>query len=227
MTEDPLSFAEETRVSAPPVVIVDDHSLVAGAVVLALLGRGIRATAVLPADFLPGLDDPAPPGALVLLDLDLGDGVDGVELVPRLRRAGWRVLLVTGSVDETRVAIGIAAGAMGRVRKSAPFDDLVSAAVRAAEGRPLISDGERSRLEALADSAGAQRHQDRARWERLTPRERQIVDRIEAGKRPGAIAAEFVVSVATVRTQVRSILTKLEVRSQLEVAALARARRTR
>ncbi|MDN5748769.1 MAG: response regulator transcription factor [Pseudonocardia sp.] len=209
---------------APPVVIVDDHSLVAGALALALHARGVAATAVSPEEFLPRLDDPAPPGALVLLDLDLGDGVDGAVLVPRLRRAGWRVVLVTGSQDETRIAVGIAAGAMGRIHKSAPFDDLVTAAVRAAQGRPLISEGERSRLEALASSSDAEQRLQRERWDRLTPRERQIVDRIAAGKRPTAIAEEFVVSVATVRTQIRSILSKLEVRSQLEVAALARAR---
>lgn len=210
--------------AAPPVLIVDDHSLVACALALALGGRGIEAAAVLPADFLPRIDVPAAPGALVLLDLDLGDGLDGAALVPRLRRAGWRVLLVTGSSDETRIAIGVAAGALGSVRKSAPFDELVGAAVRAVEGRTLIRAEERARLEVLASSAGAKERLERDRWERLTPRERQIVDRIAAGRRPAAIADEFVVSVATVRTQIRSILAKLEVSSQLEVAALARSR---
>ena len=50
------------------------------------------------------------------------------------------------------------------------------------------------------------------------------MERIAAGRRPRAIAEEFVVSVATVRTQIRSILAKLEVGSQLEVAAFARQR---
>lgn len=207
-----------------PVVIVDDHALVAGALAMALRSGGLDATAVLPADFLPRVDLPAPTGALVLLDLDLGDGLDGVDLVPRLRRSGWRVVLVTGSTDDTRIAVGVAAGALGRVRKSAAFDELVAAATRAAQGRPLISADERARLEDLASAATEARRLDRDRWDRLTPRELQIVDRIAAGRRPAAIAEEFVVSVATVRTQIRSILAKLEVSSQLEVAALARAR---
>lgn len=209
-----------------PVVIVDDHALVAGALVMALRSGGIEATAVLPDAFLPRVDDPAPPGALVLLDLDLGGGLDGVDLVPRLRRAGWRVLLVTGSTDDDRIAAGIAAGALGRVRKSAPFPELVAAATRAAEGRPLIGDDERRRIEETASARAQERRLARDRWERLTPRELQIVERIAAGRRPAAIAEEFVVSVATVRTQVRSILSKLEVGSQLEVAALARERRS-
>jgi DNA-binding NarL/FixJ family response regulator len=206
------------------VVVVDDHALVAGALAMALRVRDVPALAVTPAEFLPRIADPAPPGALVLLDLDLGDGLDGVDLVPALRRSGWRVLLVTATTDETRVALGVAAGALGRVRKSAPFDELVAAAVRAAEGRALLTDGERARLLALAASAGSQRREEQDRWGRLTARENQIVERIAAGRRPQAIAEEFVVSVATVRTQIRSILSKLEVRSQLEVAALARTR---
>ncbi len=207
-----------------PVLVVDDHTLVAVALEMALRARGLAASAVAPAAFLPRVDEPAPMGGLVLLDLDLGDGVDGVTLVPRLRRAGWRVLLVSATDDETRVAIGVVAGAVGRVAKSAPFDELVAAALRAAEGRPLLDDAERARLVALAEAGTVERRHDQDRWDRLTARERQIVERIAAGRRPRAIAEEFVVSVATVRTQIRSILAKLEVGSQLEVAAFARQR---
>jgi DNA-binding NarL/FixJ family response regulator len=212
-------------VEAPEVLIVDDHSLVAGALAMAMRARGIPAAAVLPGEFAARVDEPAPPGGLVLLDLDLGPGLDGVQLVPRLRRAGWRVLLVTASLDETRVATAVAAGALGQVAKSAPFDELVSAAIRAVEGRPLLTDDERARLQEIARTAAANDRVAGERWDRLTPRERQIVERIADGRRPAAIAEEFVVSVATVRTQIRSILGKLEVTSQLEVAALARARR--
>lgn len=207
------------------VLIVDDHELVAESLALALQARGLAAATVRPAEFLDRAAEPAPPGGLVLLDLDLGadvGGVDGADLVPRLRRAGWRVLLISGSTDETRIAVAIAGGALGRVSKSAPFDDLVDAATRAAEGRSLTSESERRRLQAVAAAADAQARARRERWHRLTPRELQIVERIAAGKRPAGIAEEFVVSVATVRTQIKSISAKLEVSSQLEIAALAR-----
>lgn len=62
------------------------------------------------------------------------------------------------------------------------------------------------------------------RWQQLTPREHEIVDCLIDGLRAAAIAEKFTVSVATVRTQIRSILAKLEVSSQLEVVALARQR---
>ncbi|WP_219416017.1 response regulator [Pseudonocardia nigra] len=208
----------------PIVLIVDDHVLVSNALAMALRSRGLTAAAVAPDQLRERLAEPAPPGSLVLLDLDLGTETDGADLVPRLRRAGWRVLLVTGATDETRVAVAIAGGAVGRVRKTAPFDELVDTAVRAAEGRSLLTEAERRRLHAVAAAAEQDVRQREDRWQRLTPRERQIVDRIAAGRRPAAIAEEFVVSVATVRTQIKSILGKLGVGSQLEIAAFARRR---
>jgi two-component system nitrate/nitrite response regulator NarL len=208
----------------PTVVVVDDHSLVADTVALALGERGITVSAVDPASFVQRLDRPAPPAGLVLLDLDLGPGGDGAELVPRLCQAGWRVLLFTAARGETRLATAVAAGAVGWVLKSSPFDVLVETVVRAASGQPLLNPAERARCVAVARTAGQAAKLERERWAKLTPREREVVGRIVAGRRPAAIAAEFVVSVATVRSQIRSILAKLEVGSQLEVVAMVRRR---
>lgn len=209
------------------VLVVDDHALVACSIALALCGVGISAAAVPPARVGELSVQPAPSGGLVLLDLDhpVADGLDPVAMVPGLRRAGWQVLLVTGTCDETRAALGVAAGACGRVRKSHPFDELVRVATRAAGGHPVMSAVERTRLLDLAGTARAAARLDHDRWARLTPREQEIIDRIVAGRRPAVIAEEFVVSLATVRSHIRSILAKLGVGSQLEVAALANARR--
>ncbi len=207
---------------SPPVLVVDDHQLVSGALAMALRGRGIDATAVSPAELVARIDAPAPDGGLVLLDLGLGPDLDGADLVPTLCAAGWRVLVVTASTDEATVAVAVQAGALGWVSKTAPFEQLVATAARAAAGRPLLSDGDRARLTLLAESWTAAARREEEIWAKLTPRERQIVDRIIEGRRPASMAEEFVVSVATVRTQIRSILTKLGVSSQLEVAALAR-----
>ena len=222
MTADLLRPRSVQHSARPAVVVVDDHSLVSDTVTLALRERGIEVTAVEPAAFISRADDEAPPFGLVLLDLDLGSGRDGSELVPRLRRAGWQVLLFTASRNETRIAMAVAAGALGWVSKSSSFDALVQAVVRAAAGQPLLPAVERARFVALASTAGQAARAERERWQRLTPREREVVSRIVAGRRPAVIAKEFVVSVATVRSQIRSILAKLEVSSQLEVAALVR-----
>ena len=60
----------------------------------------------------------------------------------------------------------------------------------------------------------------RERLARLTPRERVVLDGLADGFRIHDIAAADVVSEATVRTQVKSILSKLEVRSQLAAVLL-------
>jgi DNA-binding NarL/FixJ family response regulator len=208
--------------AASTVLVVDDQALIACSIALALRGVGIAAAAVPPERVVELAARPAPHGGLVLLDLDRG--ADVTVLVARLCRAGWRVLLVTGSAAETAVGSAVAAGAVGRVHKSRPFEDLVRMATLAAQGRSVLDPIERNRLIALADAATLAARREHDRWDRLTPREREIVDRIAEGRRPASIAEEFVVSLATVRSHIRSILAKLGVGSQLEVAALARAR---
>jgi len=54
----------------------------------------------------------------------------------------------------------------------------------------------------------------------LSARERAVLERLARGRRAQSIADEFVVSVTTVRTQIRSILGKLDVGSQLEAVSL-------
>ena len=56
--------------------------------------------------------------------------------------------------------------------------------------------------------------------ELLSPREREVLELLAEGHRAVAIAERFVVSLTTVRTQIRSLLAKLEVTSQLEAVAL-------
>jgi DNA-binding NarL/FixJ family response regulator len=208
----------------PRVLVVDDHQLVAGALAMALRTRGVAASAVAPEELVARIGTPAPADGLVLLDLWLGPELDGADLVPQLCAAGWRVLVLTASSDESAMARAVTAGALGWVSKAAPFDELVDTAARAAAGHPLLDDAERARLIELAVASHEAIRREEDLWARLTPRERLVADRIIEGRRPAAIAEEFVVSVATVRTQIRSILTKLEVTSQLEVAALARRR---
>lgn len=211
------------------VLIVDDHELVRSALVTALAGHGMTAVGIGPHELAERRREPAPVGGLVLLDLDLGtdlDGdLDGAGLVPDLRRAGWRVLIVTGSTDESRIAAAVAAGAAGWVSKSAPLDELLDAAVRAAQGRRLLDDAEHARLCDLAGDAQRTGAELDRRWSLLTPREEQVALLLGSGLGPTAIAEQSFVSVATVRTQIRAILSKLGVRSQLEAAAVARRRR--
>jgi two-component system nitrate/nitrite response regulator NarL len=69
-----------------------------------------------------------------------------------------------------------------------------------------------------------QKHQElRNRLQRLTPREREVLGHLTEGHTVRDIARLSVVSEATVRTQVKSILAKLEVSSQLAAVGIAHA----
>lgn len=203
-----------------PILVIDDHAIVATSLVLALRAQGIAAKRC-PVTSEAAIIAEAESGerGLALLDMDLGLDVDGADLVLPLRAAGWQVLVVTGSSSRNRIAAAVVAGAIGWVSKAAPFEQLVQAAVAAAAGRSTLSEQERRELVELHRG-----DRDRGRLlDRLTAREREVLDRLAAGHRAAKVAEEFVVSVATVRSQIRSILAKLEVGSQLEAVALARS----
>lgn len=206
------------------VAIVEDHTLLAQSLGFALRAEGLSVAIGDLTDESTLLRTVAADAAtLVLLDLDLGEPlVDGVHLVPLLREAGARVLVVTGTLDDLRIASALEHGAVGYLRKHKPFEELLTAVVRAAAGERVIDEAERLELLASLRRDRVAQRQRLARFEGLTPKERDVLRELMAGKSVDAIAADWFVSEATVRTQVRGVLTKLDVRSQLAAVAAAR-----
>ncbi|TDQ52203.1 LuxR C-terminal-related transcriptional regulator [Actinorugispora endophytica] len=217
--------------TSPAVLIVDDHVLFSTSVEVTLRGRGINAVRAksLAAEEVRSLAARLRP-ALVLLDLDLGadaDGrpMDGTTLARGLSADGWTVLILTGSTDRQRVAAAVAAGAAGWLSKAVPFDDLIYTILDGFAGRPVMDVNERERLLAEYRAVQAERRSGEQVLGRLTRRERQVLSALEEGKRATVIAQESFVSISTVRSQIRSILAKLNVQSQLEAVALAKSLR--
>jgi DNA-binding NarL/FixJ family response regulator len=206
------------------VLIVDDHDLVGASLEFSLRSQGLAAHRCSTGDRATVLAVAArhPPG-VALLDLDLGRDrsgarIDGVTLVEPLRSAGWRVLVLSGTADQARLGAALAAGALAAVPKQAPLATLLAAVRAALVGRDVTPPGYRERL--------IEAHRARAalmtRLDRLSTREREVLALLAAGHRAQAVADRFVVSLATVRTQIRAVLTKLGVSSQLEAVALYR-----
>lgn len=208
----------------PRVLVVDDHELLSGTMAVVLRQRGIDvrvAAGPSPADVIDAARALAP--VLVLLDLDLGPALgSGLDLVGPLVEAGGRVVMVTGSTDRARLGACIEAGATGIVSKAAGFETLIDLVRRAAEGASVLSEDER--LAYLDDLRRHQRADDErlAPFLALTPREQDVLGRLVAGEPAEAIAARTYTSLATVRTHIRAILTKLGVNSQLAAVALVR-----
>lgn len=207
------------------LLLVEDHHLVAQALGAALRARGDQVEQVDPADFsrLEDLADHVVERGpdLVLLDLDLGELGAAERCIPRLVEADVRVLVLTGSRDPLRLARCVEGGALGILGKDEAFDDLVAGVDHAIEQGPLLTDDDRDAHLRLLRRHDEQRAQALRRFEELTPREGEVLQSLMAGRRVEDIARSDVVSVATVRSQVKSILRKLGVDSQLAAVAQA------
>jgi DNA-binding NarL/FixJ family response regulator len=205
------------------VLLVDDHQLLVDAVAAALNKEGIEADkADLESREAVIAQVWADPPDLVLLDLDLGGTIgDGSTLVRPLTSAGAQVLIVTASSDRTRIGSVLELGAIGYVAKSAPFHQLLRTVTAAAAGAEVMSVEERHAFLTELRLARQRRAAADAPFERLTPREQEVLRSLATGHSVGQIATESVVSESTVRSQVRAILTKLGVGSQLEAVTLA------
>jgi len=204
------------------VLVVEDHALLAQSLVIALNAEGCRAEVAELIDSASLLEHvrATRPG-VVLLDLDLGVLGNGVDLVQPLTELGARVLVVSGTTDRRRLAETVERGAVGFLSKTVHFEQLMSTVLDVVAQRPVLSTEVRYELMAELRRARAARSKDLAPFATLTPRERLVLSALAQGQRAETIAAEAVVSEATVRSQIRSVLAKLGVKSQLEAVALA------
>lgn len=208
------------------VVIIEDHVLFAESLELALTIEGYQVRRVP----VPTTDQS--PHALlaaairfrpriVLLDLDLGQFGEGERLITPLARAGINVVVVTASVDQARWGEAVRSGARKVLSKARPLNDILATIRGIKQGLRVMDHEEREELLEAWGKERAHLASGRAMFERLTVRERQVLAQLMDGRTVREIAAESVVSEATVRTQVKSILAKLEVTSQLAAVGLA------
>ena len=197
------------------VVVVEDHPVTRVGIV-ALLGQDDRITVVgEAADGEGGLEVAAREDPdVVVTDLRLGDGLDGVGLTRALRsgRGAPAVLVLTTYDTDRDIVRAVEAGASGYLLKDAAPADIVGAVVRAAGGETVLAP-------ALAQRVVARMSRPRPE---LSAREVEIVAAVARGLGNGEIARTLVISEATVKTHLVHVFTKLDVDSR--TAAVARAR---
>lgn len=220
-----MSATQDTR-PRTRVLIIEDHTLFAESLELALSleGYDVRRLA-LPevGGSMATLRSTAlrSNARIVLLDLDLGRFGDGMSLIAPLARAGANVVVVTASTDQGRWGACVRQGARKILSKGRPLQETLATVRRLHQGLPVMTSDE---LERLLDAWRSERmvtDDMRRRLELLTTREREILGELIDGHSVREISRISVVSEATVRTQVKSILGKLEVSSQLAAVGLA------
>jgi DNA-binding NarL/FixJ family response regulator len=212
--------------SACRIVILEDHVLFAESLELALTVEGYDVRRV------PIPEREQAPGALItavtrqrpriaLLDLDLGAFGNGEKLITALAQAQVNVVVVTGSVDRARWGEAVRYGARKVIAKSRPLNEILGCVRRINQGQQVMTREEREELvKAWADERShlAELQQ---RLDQLTVREREVLAHLMKGRTVREIASASVVSEATVRTQVKAILAKLDVTSQIAAVGLA------
>jgi len=223
----------------PRLLLVDDHpaltqglaALFAQEPDLTVAGQCADGPALLA--WLEAADAAGNGGAdVLLLDLHLPPPLDGLALLPRLRRE-WprlRVLVFSSAISPGLVAQVAAAGAHGFVDKSAEADVLLAGirAVGAGQrvfparrphrpdaGQPLVGAPETFR------APGPVAAEALLRLRQLSAREREIIGLVRAGLSTRAIAARLSLAELTVSTHRRNLLHKLGLHGVAELLRFA------
>ena len=209
------------------VVVTSDQPLVAEAIDAALAGRGFDTVLLRwPATSVP--DDQVgaamqrggftpPDVALLLSDFDRPDRVQGaIRLMSRLPVA-WVVLAGAprGPVWGRLLEVGAAVVAP----ISTTLDEVATTLVDVAAGRGGTRARDRRELTEAWHTLRAEQEDLAFRVASMTPRETDVLKLLYAGTPVRMIASQLEVSEATVRSQVKRVLRKLDVRSQLAAVA--------
>jgi DNA-binding NarL/FixJ family response regulator len=206
------------------LMMVDDHPVVRAGLralleadaeveVVADVGSGDEALQAL--DRLVTTGEGVPD--LVLMDLNLGDGIGGIETTRRLRtqHPDVQVLAVTTFDAEADVVGALEAGASGYVLKDAPTEALLDAVREAAAGRSVLSpEVQQLLVRRMAEPRTA-----------LSPRETEILEVLATGATNREAAKRLFISESTVKTHLVHLYEKLGVESRTAALRVARERR--
>lgn len=210
--------------SAARIAIIDDHRMFARLLEMTLDRPGVEVCGVFDGSEDDLFDEiVATRPDVILLDLYLnGRWKTSLPLIRQLAEAGHAVVVITASDDRLDFAACVEAGARGVVEKSASFEVLLDAVQLTLAGMPLLSDDERFDL--IVDLRAEREVQRRVMgpFAMLTKRESEVLAALCMGKSAAEIAETSFVSMTTVRSQIRSVLAKLGVTSQLAAVGMAR-----
>ena len=158
---------------------------------------------------------------VVLMDIRM-PGVDGISATREVLTGSVdvKVVVLTTFEDDDYIFDALSAGASGFLLKRTKPEELISAIHAVAVGDSLLSPSvtrrviDRMATQPVAGLSGA-------RLEKLTPREREVLELIGRGLSNREIAESFVIEESTVKTHVKRILTKLGLRDRVQAVILA------
>ena len=194
--------------AAPTVFVVDDDAAVRKSLRWLIESVSLQVETFGTAQEFLEASDPKRPGCLVL-DVRL-PGLSGLEVQEQLASRGVRLptIVITGHGDVPMAVRAFKAGAIDFIEK--PFSDQqlldrIQQAIR--------QDGE-------ARSQRLRHDEVAARVARLTPRERDVLERVVAGKSNKVMASELKVSAKTIETVRARLMRKMGAESVAELVRM-------
>lgn len=203
------------------VAIVDDHPIFAAGLKKLLEDEGDFEVLALAQNFDEALQRILPLDVdLVLLDFNL-PGKSGVELLRTLKRAKRKAvfLFLTVEEDERIIAEALLEGAKGYILKQDSPERLLRGIRACLSGEVLLGGGVYEKLCKVMQRAFPSGRS--LLWEKLSPREQEVVRLLAQGKSNREIGKVLFISEKTVKNHVSNILHKLGLSSRRELAILA------
>ncbi|MYM72354.1 two-component system response regulator NarL [Duganella sp. FT109W] len=157
---------------------------------------------------------------VILLDLNM-PGMSGVETLQMMRQDSpdSAIVMLTVSEDAEDLSTALKAGASGYLLKNIDTDYLTRAIRRAAAGETVVAEAMTAKLVAQLQSGTAA--PVASELDKLTPREREILDCLARGESNKGIARILDLAESTVKIHVQSVLKKLKLSSRVQAAVFA------
>ena len=154
---------------------------------------------------------------VVLMDVRMPD-LDGIGATRELSRTApqARVLILTTFEQDDYIFGALRAGASGFLLKRTRPEELIAAVHTIAAGDSLLSPSVTRRVIGRMAQQPTPELTDHAKLDELTPREREVLQHIARGMSNREIAAALVVEESTIRTHVKRILMKLDLRDRVQ-----------
>jgi two-component system, NarL family, nitrate/nitrite response regulator NarL len=199
------------------LVLCDDNRILCEALASILKARGhsVLAIATSAADSIAAVTANRPDACL--LDLRFPDG-SGLDVARTIRRShpDTKIVALSCVTDPAVVSEAKKIGVVGFLRKDQKSETLAGALEVISAGRVAFDPGSSRQPNGRTRPSP---QEDMLRD--LTPREKQVLQRIVAGQSTGQMAREMKIATSTLRSHIGSMLTKLGAHSRVEAAAIA------
>jgi DNA-binding NarL/FixJ family response regulator len=217
-----ISMTSPAASSKTRVLVVDDHRTFAEAMALVISmqsdmsGRAVLSGSEAERAVLEDTPD------IVLIDV-AAPGLEGLTMAGRLIALvpSIRVMVLSDHDDELLRTRALLAGVHGFVSKFEPIERVLQAIRTARAGEPLAERSDQAAMKLKGKRRRLPHATERQRSERLSPREREILQLMADGLEPPQIATRLGIAPATLRTHLQNMLMKLGVHSKTQALLMA------